>query len=348
MGSDGYIKACNSAQSEKIAAISDCWERLLTNRRSVTATATSLTLHRITGCKEATQLLKKCGFGISYNDVRLITNTWAKEVTLSHKGMLPKGFQKKKSVHVTFDNSDGKQQTLIGDNTTHHTNGTIFQLTDATAENLDTLRDNDLLPEEENEVDTMNFGTFRIPSKRNRKQPPSFPEFSDKYKSFKLLDVSLRRGIAWVLVSCIGEKCYRELNQLADSLDPVGSWTAYMKDTSDVKTTKCHLEYLPVVPSPPKDNVIKWYLDMILQMADDLEIGHIFVHADEAVISKMYMIMWLQQQKYDRLIPLMGGFHLLLKILYKKYGCLGIDQWWVVGGAIMEKSVKQAIEGKHY
>ena len=223
-----------------------------------------------------------------------------------------------------------------------------------------------------------------------------------------MLDVSLRREIAWVLVSCIGEKCYRELNQLADSLDPVGSWTAFMKDTSDVKTTKCHLEYLPVVSLPPKDNVIKWYLeylpvvflppkdnvikwyleylpvvslppkdnvikwyleylpvvslppkdnvikwylDMILQMADDLEIGHIFVHADKAVISKMYMIMWLQQQKYDRIIPLMGGFHLLLvylKILYKKYGCLGSDQWWVAGGVIMEKPVKQAIEGKHY
>ena len=35
------------------------------------------------------------------------------------------------------------------------------------------------------------------------------------------------------------------------------------------------LEYLPVVPFTPKDNVIKWYLDMILQMAEDLEIGHI-------------------------------------------------------------------------
>ena len=41
--------------------------------------------------------------------------------------MLRKGFVKKKTVHITFDNSDGKQQTILGDNTTHHTTGTIFQ-----------------------------------------------------------------------------------------------------------------------------------------------------------------------------------------------------------------------------
>ena len=90
---------------------------------------------------------------------------------------------------------------------------------------------------------------------------------------------------------------------------------------------------------------------MILQMAEDLEIEHILLHADEAIISKMSMIMWLYQEKYDKLIPLMGGFHMLLvflKILHKKYGCLGLDQWWVAGGAIKEKSVQQAIEGKHY
>ena len=348
---DGYAKASDSAQGEKIAAISDCWERLLTNKRTATATALSLTLHRTTGSKEATQLLKKCGFGISYNDVRLITNSWAKEVSMSHKGMLPKGFQKKKSVHVTFDNSDGKQQTLIGDNTTHHTNGTIFQLINDSEQNSDALSDNDSLPDEENKEKKVNFGNFRIPIQRNRKPPPSFPEFSDKYKTSELLDVALQRDIAWVMVGCIGEKCNRDLNQFTGLLDPVGSWTAFMKDTSVVKTSKCLLEYLPVVPLPPKDNVIKWYLDMILQMAEDLEIEHIFVHADEAVISKIYMIMWLHEQKYDKLVPLLGGFHLLLvylKILYKKYGCLGFDQWWVASGAIKEKSVKQAIEGKHY
>ena len=83
----------------------------------------------------------------------------------------------------------------------------------------------------------------------------------------------------------------------------------------------------------------------------DLDIDHIFVHADQAIYSKMVMMMWLDQKKYEKLVPLIGGFHTLLvflKIIYKKYGCLGLDQWWVAGGAIMEGSVAQAIEGRHY
>ena len=42
--------------------------------------------------------------------------------------MLPPGFINGKTIHVTFDNSDGKQQTLTGTDTTHHTTGTVFQI----------------------------------------------------------------------------------------------------------------------------------------------------------------------------------------------------------------------------
>ena len=41
--------------------------------------------------------------------------------------MLPPGFITGRSVHIKFDNSDDKQQTLTGAQTTHHTTGTIFQ-----------------------------------------------------------------------------------------------------------------------------------------------------------------------------------------------------------------------------
>ena len=54
---------------------------------------------------------------------------------------------------------------------------------------------------------------------------------------------------------------------------------------------------------------------------------------------------------YENVIPLISGFHALLvylKILYKKYNCLGLQDWWVDAGAIQEGSVCKAIEGKHY
>ena len=44
----------------------------------------------------------------------------------SHK--LPSEFQKGKAVHISIDNSDGRQETLTEVPTTHYTNGTVFKV----------------------------------------------------------------------------------------------------------------------------------------------------------------------------------------------------------------------------
>ena len=59
----------------------------------------------------------------------------------------------------------------------------------------------------------------------------------------------------WVLVSAIGKKY---VSSDKDSLEPIGSWTRYMKSVSGVKAHKAILEYLEVVSLPPGDNVCKW------------------------------------------------------------------------------------------
>ncbi len=67
------------------------------------------------------------------------------------------------------------------------------------------------------------------------------------------------------------------------------------------------------------------YMDAILQMVDDIAISHVFVHVDEAIPSKMLIISWLHDSKYD-IIALMWGFHTILKsfkILGKKFACIG-------------------------
>ena len=81
---------------------------MVTGECSPLGVALCMTIHRLTGSKEATNLIYRCGVGISYTDVRLLNNKWAKCVTMEHKKMLPPGFIKGRSVHITFDNSDGK------------------------------------------------------------------------------------------------------------------------------------------------------------------------------------------------------------------------------------------------
>ena len=53
-------------------------------------------------------------------------------------------------------------------------------------------------------------------------------------------------------------------------------------------------------------------------------------------IVKVFMIMWLYNGNYKNITILIGGFHTLLvylKILYKKYNCLGLQVWRVDSGA---------------
>ena len=81
-----------------------------------------------------------------------------------------------------------------------------------------------------------------------------------------------------------------------------------------------------------------------MEIAHDLELDYIFADADEAIHIKMLITSWLNQNDYDKIISLMGGFHtilVILKILFNKYGCLAFRDWWVDGGAI-------AFEGRHY
>ena len=45
-----------------------------------------------------------------------------------------------------------------------------------------------------------------------------------------------------------------------------------MKDTSKAVTEKSKIEYLPMILSPPHNNVVKFYLDMIVTLFDNLDL----------------------------------------------------------------------------
>ena len=82
-----------------------------------------------------------------------------------------------------------------------------------------------------------------------------------------------------------------------------------------------------------------------------LDLDCLFLHADEAVYSKLMMTEWLNEGLYDKIFPLLGGFHTLLvklKILHKKYGLLGMKDWWVDSNVVAVGCADKAAEGKHY
>ena len=100
----GYVETSSQSQADKLWAICSDWETLITHERSTKSTALSLTLHRLTGSKELAALLHRCGHGITYSDIRLLNNTWARSVTAQSQHKLPPGFTKDRALHVSIDN----------------------------------------------------------------------------------------------------------------------------------------------------------------------------------------------------------------------------------------------------
>ena len=98
---------------------------------------------------------------------------------------------------------------------------------------------------------------------------------------------------------------------------------------TDKRTIQSDLDYFPVIPYPPNESVLKYYLDFLIDLKNDLEIDNRFCYSDQDVFYKISQIIRTEGDKYSGIINIMGGFHILLvnlKILYKKYGLLGLRE----------------------
>ena len=181
--------------------------------------------------------------------------------------------------------------------------------------------------------------------------PPVYPEFHDTDKR-DLLDDSLKKDIAWSLAEGIDEYTESQPETF------LGSWTCFKKDTSNLMFEylltylfKYIVEYLPMVSQPPEYPVCKKFLDDLSDIIKELDLDHIFAHADELVYSKLVYILWKFPDIYDRVIVLMGGFHqlrVLQKQIYKRYACLNFKSWLIDSDVIAKGSLDQAIVGTHY
>ena len=70
-------------------------------------------------------------------------------------------------------------------------------------------------------------------------------------------------------------------------------------------------QYLPVIPEPPEYPVCKHFFDGPLLLMAELDISHIFAHADERVYARLAHILWKEPELYKNVVILMGGFRQL-------------------------------------
>lgn len=99
---------------------------------------------------------------------------------------------------------------------------------------------------------------------------------------------------------------------------------------SKAVTENSKIQYLLGIPFAPDENVVKYYFDMVVTLSDKLGLNHAVVHANEAINSKINIIMWLNKSMLHKILPIPSGFHTLLiylNILYKKYGRSDFQDW---------------------
>ncbi len=338
----GYAETSSHLRAIKIWSLASDWGSLVTNDNSPKQVVMGLVLHRLTGSKEAIDVLHKLNHVSSYRDIRLQNMAWA--TMTSTKTSLFDSLRKGVVTHSTMDNNDGRQETVTGSGTTHDTNKTIFQL--PTEEDLaiplissdierplDICSDDELVP-------------GLAPSYQIGKLvgPPLVESHVDD-NCREALDLCLERDIEWSLAGLLPSEI------LGKELPLLGSWTAFNKMVSSKEISACVQEYIPVSPAPPEYPICKEYLDFLLDLIESLEIPYVIAHSDEAVYSKLCHLLWKNPDLYKNIFLMMGGFHQLRlrqKLLYKRYSCRGYKEWWVESGVIAAGSADQAFEGRNY
>ena len=122
LNEDGYAITQSSNIANKIWSIASDWQSMITRQKTAKQAMLGLTVHRLTGSKEAATHRHHLGHSISYNDILKYNNMWSSAQVEVHKR-----FTNGLPLHSSIDNNDGRQETLTGAGTTHDTNSTLFQ-----------------------------------------------------------------------------------------------------------------------------------------------------------------------------------------------------------------------------
>ena len=122
----GYAKTRSNQIATKVWSLASDWEALVVpQNKSAKQIVSGITLHKITGSKDVAVMMNKLGNCISYNDIRIQNQAWARMVSSSVT--ISKQLAKGIATHATIDNIDGRQDMSTGSGTTHDTYCTIFQ-----------------------------------------------------------------------------------------------------------------------------------------------------------------------------------------------------------------------------
>ena len=205
----------------------------MTGEKSPKAVALSLVVHRLKGGKETIKLLHSSGAGISYGDVTKQIKSFPEEIQ-NNVNLAPKNISKRYPTHITIDNSDERQQTLLGLDTTDHTNATVYN-----PKNEETSTITQEIIEDDQEKSRPSTRRSIISCndcKIGKSSPPPIIGSDIGNTNRDQLDYRLSVDCAMAIGTSI--------TSLEEPSCPrLGSWTVFISKTSNVKTYKSELDF---------------------------------------------------------------------------------------------------------
>ena len=125
LNESGYATTKSRTLAAKIWSLAYDWQTLITGQINAKQVLFGMTIHRLTGSKVVINYLHRGNHSISYKNIRIQNLAWEKMAIseTASASVIKRGLP----LHSGIDNNDGRQETLTGYGTTHHTNTLFIQ-----------------------------------------------------------------------------------------------------------------------------------------------------------------------------------------------------------------------------
>ena len=331
---DDDVKAC---------ALSSLITYYVTGKATTTAVNLAMTLHGLTRSKELVDLFHKCGMGISYASVLLLRDAWAvHDMELCNE--CPHEIAESTPGVIVVDNDDFRNDTLTGGDTSHRTNVMYVQplsLEHRDLQSGERVKARNVLSSKIKETTSDMTAHNRYITHR-RGEPP----VSDRVQSKASGTESLRKRCV-IHALARGDAAGGRPTPTQQAVPSFAGFQALLADPIE----KSKPYYFMTYPDPPKKSVLNDVMVKVNSAIAKKSMPFAVVVGDQPVYTLLVEIKSEHPQKFSKIIPFLGPFHIqcsMIYTIYKRHKGCELAEVLVSAGVIAEGSVDQALKGKHY